>query len=102
MKCSNEKTKLWQICRLLHTIYTCTYVIKKLLSVLNPNAINIETSGNDSELREVIIYPNKNEYFIPEDLSDICGCTKSCTGRCSCKKRDIICTEYCHCEKKCS
>ena len=97
MKCSHEKTKHWKISHLIQTIYTCTYVIRKLLSVLNPNAIDIETCGNGSVLREAVIYPTKNEYLIPED---ICGCTKNCTGRCSCKKRDIICTEYCHCEKK--
>ena len=46
--------------------------------------------------------PTKNEYFIPEDLLNICGHTINCTGHCSCKKRDIMCAEYCHCKKKCN
>ena len=83
-----------------HNIYLhlkrCNYVTRKLLSVLNPNAIDIEACGNGLELREVVIYPTKNEYFIPEDLLNTCKCTKNCTGRCSCKKCDIICAEYCH------
>lgn len=70
--------------------------LKKLLSVLNPNAIDIEACGNGLELREAVIYPTKNQYFIPENLINICGCTINCTGCCSCKKRDIICAEYCH------
>ena len=86
-----------------HNIYLqlkrCNYVIRKLLSVLNPNAIDIEAFGNGLELREAVIYPTKNEYFIPENLINICGCTINCTGCCSCKKRDIICAEYCHWEK---
>ena len=67
--------------------------------MLNPNAIDTEACRNGWELREAVMYPTKNYYFIPEDLLNICGCTINCTGHCSCKKCDIMCTEYCYCKK---
>ena len=84
------------------TLKRCNYVVRKLLSILNRNTIDIEACGNGSELTEAIMYPTKNEHFIPENLLNTCGYTIHCTGRCSCKKRDIMCTEYCHCKKKCN
>ena len=30
-----------------------------------------------------------------------CGCTKGCTGRCSCCKRGLVCTARCKCGGKC-
>ena len=49
------------------------YVIRKLLSKLNPNAIAIETCRNGWKLRKVVMYPTKTEIFIPQDLLNICG-----------------------------
>ena len=65
------------------------YVIRKLLSMLH-----------GWELGEAVMYPTKNEYFIPEELLNICGCPMSSTF--NFKKRDIMCTEYCHCKEKCN
>ena len=30
-----------------------------------------------------------------------CKCTKSCAGRCSCKKKDLVCTARCKCGGNC-
>ena len=38
----------------------CNYVIRKLLSKLNPNVVDIEACENGCKLRKVVIYPAKN------------------------------------------
>ena len=42
-----------------------------------------------------ILLPDRFSLPLPEAFSVTCGCQKKCSGRCSCKKLDVICTEFC-------
>ena len=48
------------------------------------------------------ILPDKQLLPLPNFYSTRCGCTKKCTGRCSCAKQDVACTEFCKYKGKCS
>ena len=48
------------------------------------------------------IVPNRQLLPLPDFYLVSCGFTKKCTGRCSCAKQDVACTEFCKCKGKCS
>ena len=48
------------------------------------------------------IVPDKQLLPLPDFYLARCGCMQKCTGRCSCAKQDVACTEFCKCKGKCS
>ena len=42
-----------------------------------------------------ILLPDEYTLSLPDAYSVTCGCKKQCGGRCSCKKSNILCTEFC-------
>ena len=44
-----------------------------------------------------ILLPDRFSLHLPEAFCVTCGCQKKCSGRCSCKKLGVLCTEFCKC-----
>ena len=79
----------------------CFFIIRRAINLLDSQ---FETDPLEFGWPEVdgYIVPDKQLLPLPNFYLVRCGCTKKCTGHCSCARQDVACTQFCKCKRKCS
>ena len=82
-------------------------IVKNLSNLLSPNYEPLNPTEHGWMMENDQLLPEKKLLLIPKTLYSICNCkapdvNKRCGNRCSCRRSQTNCTEYCGCKKSCS
>ena len=80
-------------------ILRCFFAVRLYTELLNPTFVNPTLFGWYKDTSGVLL-PVKGFHEMPADYFVTCGC-QTCSRRCSCRAKDLPCTEFCKCGDGC-
>ena len=72
------------------------YLARPCLNLLDPQKHTLQPTDYECYEKSGMLLPEKYRCLLPEQYTTTCACHKGCYGRCSCRRKKELYTDYCN------